>query len=104
MASRMEAVRELCLDFTPALDAHRTLHGWQTPFWAALDYHREYVLKLSRALRHLALGEEENANADWRAFRELICAKEPDFQSWLDVYRVLEVTENYTGFRGDREP
>lgn len=103
MAARMKAVRELCLDFTPTLDAHRTPQGWQTPFWAALDYHRAYVLKLSRALRHLALGEMEKAAESRRAFLELICEKEPDFQPWLDVYRVLEVTENYTGFRGDAE-
>ena len=99
IAARMEAVRELCLDFVPALDAHRGAGGWATPFWEALDYHREYVLKLARAWRHLALGEEEKADEGWRALRKLICEREPDFQPWLDVYRVLEVGENYTGFR-----
>lgn len=97
-AARMEAVRELCLDFAAALDAHRSPVGWQTPFWEALDYHREYALKLSRALRRLAQGDGAKAGESWRAFRELICEKEPDFQPWLDVYRVLEVTEKYTGF------
>lgn len=99
MAARMEAVRELSLDFAPTLDAHRGPGGWDTPFWEALDYHREYVLKLSRALRRLARGDREKAGESWRDFRELICEKEPDFQPWLDVYRVLEVTEKYTGFR-----
>lgn len=99
IASRMETVRELCLDFTSTLDAHRTPQGWRTPFWQALDYHRSYVLKLARAWRHLALGEEEKADESWQVFRNLICENEPDFQPWLDVYRVLEVTENYTGFR-----
>lgn len=99
MAARMEAVRELCLDFAATLDAHRGPGGWDTPFWEALDYHREYVLKLSRALRRLARGDGEKAGESWRDFRELICEKEPDFQPWLDVYRVLEVTEKYTGFR-----
>ena len=98
MAARMEAVRELCLDFLPTLDAHRGPVGWDTPFWEALDYHREYALKLSRALGRLAQGDGEKAGESWRDFRELICEKEPDFQPWLDVYRVLEVTEKYTGF------
>lgn len=99
IAARMDDVRELCLDFAGTLDAHRTTQGWATPFWEVLDYHREYVLRLSRALRRLARGEEDRAAEDWRAFRDLVCAKEPDFQPWLDVYRVLEVTERYTGFR-----
>ena len=99
ISSRMETVRELCLDFTSTLDAHRTPQGWRTPFWQALDYHRSYVLKLARAWRHLALGEEEKADESWQVFRNLICENEPDFQPWLDVYRALEVTENYTGFR-----
>lgn len=98
IATRMEAVRELCLDFAPTLDAHRGPNGWATPFWDVLNYHREYALKLSRALRCLALGDETKAGESWSAFRKLICEKELDFQLWLDVYRVLEVTENYTGF------
>ena len=98
MAGRMEAVRELCLDFAPALDAHRTAQGWQTPFWEVLDFHREYALKLSKALGRLARGDRERAGESWRDFRDLICEKEAAFQPWLDVYRVLEVTETYTGF------
>lgn len=99
IAARMDAARELCLDFTSTLDAHRTPQGWKTPFWRVLDYHREYVLKLARAWRCLALGEEEKAAEGWQSVRKLICGNEPDFQPWLDVYRVLEVGENYTGFR-----
>lgn len=99
IAARMEAVRELCLNFTPALDAHRGPGGWSAPLWALLDFHQEYVLKLSRALRRLSLGETERAAEGRRSFIGLICEKEPDFQPWLDVYRVLEVTEKYTGLR-----
>ena len=99
VAARMDAVRELCLDFAPTLDAHRGAGGWATPFWGVLDCHRDYVFKLARAWRQLARGEEEKAGESWRAFRKLVCENEPDFQPWLDVYRVLDVTENYTGFR-----
>lgn len=97
MAARMEEIRELCLSFTPTLDAHRGAGGWATPFWEALNCHRDYVLKLARALRHLARGEDGRAAEDWDAFRRFICEQEPDFQPWLDVYRVLEVLEKYTG-------
>lgn len=98
MAARMEVVRELCLDFLPVLDSHRGPNGWATAFWGVLDFHREYVLKLARALHRLAEGNEKRAGESWREFRAFLCEKEPDFQPWLDVYRVLEVTENYTGF------
>ena len=97
--SWMENIRELCLDFAPTLDAHRGADGWATPFWEVLDYHRDYVLKLARALRHLSQGDDGKAVEDWRAFQQFICEKERLFQPWLDVYRVLEVTEKYTGFR-----
>lgn len=97
LAAQMENVRELCLDFASTLDAHRGANGWTTPFWEVLDYHRNYVLKLSRFLLRLSQGEKKKAVEGWRAFRDLICEKEPDFQPWLDVYRVLEITENYTG-------
>ena len=94
----MERIRELCLNFAPTLDAHRGADGWATPFWEVLDYHRDYVLKLARALRHLSQGDDGKAAEAWRAFRQFICEKEPKFQLWLDVYRVLEVTGKYTGF------
>lgn len=97
MAARMEEIRALCQSFTPTLDAHRGAGGWATPFWGALNCHRDYVFKLARALRHLARGEDGRAAEDWAAFRRFICEQEPDFQPWLDVYRVLEVLEKYTG-------
>lgn len=100
MAARMEAVRELCVDFAPTLDAHRGAKGWDTPFWEVLDYHRHYVLKLSRALCRLAQGDEARAWERWKEFRRTVCEKGPDLRAWLDEYRVLEVTEKYTGFRG----
>ncbi len=96
---RMEDARKLCLDFAAVLDRHRGPEGWATPFWELLDYHRDYVLKLSRALCRLAQGEAERAGESWAAFRDLICERERELQPWLDVYRVLEVTEKYTGFR-----
>lgn len=97
-AARMETVREVCLEFGTTLDRHRRDTGWETPFWAALDFHRDYVRRLARALRALALGDGEKAAERRAEFQQFICRHEPDFQSWLDVYRVLEVTGKYTGF------
>lgn len=97
IAAQMENVRELCLDFASILDVHRSSGGWATPFWEVLDYHRTYTLKLTRFLLKLSRGKPDKAEGSRRAFRDLICEKEPEFQPWLDVYRVLEITENYTG-------
>lgn len=97
-AQRMDTVREVCLGFSSTLERHRRDTGWENPFWAALDFHRDYVRRLARSLRALALGDDEKAAQRRREFQQFICEHEPDFQSWLDVYRVLEVTEKYTGF------
>ena len=66
-------------------------------FWTRLGYHLEYAGLLARAMGHLARGEEGPAREAWEALREFICRGEERFQPWLDVYRVLEVTEKYTG-------
>ena len=46
----------------------------------------------------LARGDSEQAAAGWRALRDLICKNELEYQPFLDVYRILEVTRKYTGF------
>ena len=94
MARRMAEAQEICRAFTPTLEAHR--EGGR--FWTLLAYHQEYALALARALELLALGEHEESREAWLALQNLICENEPEFQPFLDVYRVLEVTENYTGF------
>lgn len=94
MARRMAELQQVCGKFAPELEARRG----DGPFWAALAYHREYALALGRALESLAQGRMEKSGAAWRSLRQLICRREPEFQPWLDVFRVLEVTEKYTGF------
>ncbi len=66
-----------------------------------------YMLRASGALELLAEGKAGEGLAAWQALGRLICENEPDIQPYLDVYRVLDVTENYTGFRSHcrlREP
>lgn len=67
-------------------------------FWKLLGYHRDYILALARAMEALAKGGLSQSRADWLALRELIGRNEPEYQPYLDVYRVLEVTSKYTGF------
>lgn len=67
-------------------------------FWKLLDYHRDYVLALARAMEALARNDLSQSREDWLALRELISRNEPEYQPYLDVYRVLEVTSKYTGF------
>lgn len=94
VARRMAEAQEICRAFSPVLKEHR--EGGR--FWALLAYHQKYALALARALELLARGEREKSREAWLALRDLICENEPDFQPFLDVYRVLEVTEKYTGF------
>ena len=67
-------------------------------WWRVFRYHNESILRLSRALEAMALGQEEESRARYGEFRDFICRAEPEFQPFLDVYRVLEVTQKYTGF------
>jgi hypothetical protein len=95
MAARMAEIICRCEDFAPVLAAH--LQGL---FWHLLAYHRRYIIALAKALGALAAGEQETAFTLWRELRDLIGQNEMDYQPYLDVYRVLEVTANYTGFSG----
>lgn len=92
MARRMAELQAACRAFAPVLEAR------SGPCWRTLAYHQGYALRLARSLELLALGDEEGAGEAWRALRTFICENEPAFQPFLDVFRVLEVTANYTGF------
>lgn len=73
-------------------------------FWDLLKYHSEYTLRFAKALSYLSKGDYENTEKYWTSFREYICSHEEEFQSALDVYRVVEVSTKYTGFPIDRTP
>lgn len=70
----------------------------QQLFCKHLDYHNEYCVLLSKALFYLANGNTQETLKAWKAFTHYICLGEYDFQKALDVYRVIEVSTNYTGF------
>ena len=69
----------------------------QEGFWTRLSYHLKYVACLTRAMWLLSCGQEQQSREAWASMRAFICSNEETFQPWLDVYRVLEVTEKYTG-------
>ena len=93
MAQRMAAIAELCRTMQ-----HTLQNMPDTSHWQALEHHNGYILRLSQAMESLAAGKPELAASLYQQMRMYICQTEPDFQSWLDVYRVLEVTQKYTGF------
>ena len=97
------AMRELIeyVDCTPVsgTDGAKSRTAVQNLFWKYLDYHREYSLRLGKALMKLAEGNESEAQECWRQFQNMVCERETEFQDCLDVYRVTEVSTKYTGFR-----
>ena len=95
IARRMREIQALCRDFAPAPEKGQK----DGPGWRLLGYHRQYASGLARTLELLAEGKNQESLAAWRALGGLMQENEPEFQSCLDVYRVLEVTANYTGFR-----
>lgn len=98
IAERMGGISKCCHDFKREMMAHRSADGrWDTCFWEILEYHRNYILLFSETLSLLALGRKEQADLKWEAMREYICSNEEKYQPFFDVYRILEVTQKYTG-------
>ena len=97
-AERLAQIEACCARFRTELE--RRVPGdncVQEGFWTRLGYHLAYTRLLARAMDCLARGEERRSREIWASLREFICRGEEAFQPWLDVYRVLEVTEKYTG-------
>lgn len=98
IAMRMQEISERCNVFEEEMLQHRTADGrWENIYWDVLEYHRHYILLLADTLCELAEGHKAEANRKWEALRAYICRNEPAYQPFLDVYRILEVTQKYTG-------
>ena len=93
MARRMGEIVNLCCQMELVLTAVP-----EGAHWKALRRHNGYILRLAMAMKALASGQKADSQSRYRNMREFICRTEPEFQPWLDVYRVLEVTQKYTGF------
>lgn len=100
MAERMERASSCCVEFEKETMRHCGADGaFESVYWELLEYHRNYVMLFSRAIESLARGEQKQADSQWEAVREYVCRNEPGFQPYLDVYRLMEVTQRYTGFK-----
>lgn len=98
IAMRMREISERCNAFEEEMLRHRTGDGrWENIYWDVLEYHRHYILLLADTLCELAEGHKAEANRKWEVLRAYICRNEPAYQPFLDVYRILEVTQKYTG-------
>lgn len=75
------------------------LSGRQKEEWKNLSFHREYVIKMSSALHLLSSGDYLNGQRKWKDLLDYIRRTELSIQKNLDVYRVIEVAKNYTGFK-----
>ena len=97
-AGRLDQIGVCCAKYRTMLDGRIPgADKVQEGFWTRLAYHLTYTGLLVRAMSHLARGEEKQSLQVWSSLREFVCRGEERFQPWLDVYRVLEVTEKYTG-------
>ena len=94
IARKMAEITEFCAGMGGKLAS-----APDSPHWNALRRHIGYVRRLALAMGALASGKLEESLKLYQQMREFICRTEPDFQGWLDVYRTLDVTWNYTGFR-----
>ena len=93
IAERMNAIAKSCHDIEKREDLPRT-----GGLWPVFHYHNQWIPLLAQALEAMARGQEEESRVLYETFRDCICRAEPEFQPWLDVYRILEVTQKYTGF------
>ena len=92
-ATRMDEAAALCKRFL-----ENTPEPESDGFWTRLRYHAQYVQRFATALSFLAKDDSQAAQSAWREMRQFICRHEEEYQPWLDVYRILEITKKYTGF------
>ncbi len=92
-AAKLARAEELCAAFAP---------GGDGPFWERLAYHARYVCLLARAMRALAEGDAARGREEYARLLEYLRETEPRVQPDLDVYRVIEVTEKYTGLNAPK--
>lgn len=97
-ACRMKEAACLTRSFSSSLPFSKEDPSAPPIFQKLLAYHCQTYPLLEDALCLLASGDKENACRKWKEFCEEICKHEAEFQPYLDVYRITEVSQKYTGF------
>ena len=70
-----------------------------TVHWELLEFHNSYLNRLVKALIKLSSGDFNRANELFKDFAGYIQENELKFQPYLDVYRLMDISTNYTGFK-----
>ena len=99
VADRMALLETLAQDFLPVIREHaENCRGENRSYWIHLEFHSEYIRRLGKALFHQASGDRREAGRCWLEFCTFLRQSELQFQECVDVYRVIEVGQNYAGF------
>lgn len=98
VAAHMKEAQQLTMAFAASevFSAPQAVQT-QNTFIKLLAHHCRCFPLLEQALSLLAENKTEDARRAWTEFCRNIRAGEIDFQDALDVYRIIEVTEKYTG-------
>ena len=87
----MRKIHEWCKEWRPRLHRKTGRH------WEVLVHHNQHIQLLSKALELFAKGDKEGASQIWGEMRKYVCLAESQFQAELDVYRMINITRDYTG-------
>ena len=91
-------ILEVLNGFLPTFDKVKSSGGF-TVHWELLAFHNSYLNRLVKALIKLSSGDFNRANELFKDFAGYIQENEMKFQPYLDVYRLMDISTNYTGFK-----
>lgn len=91
IADQMKQIHEWCVKWESMLQGRLGRH------WEVLVHHNKHIQLLSKAIELFARGNLEEASMIWGEMRKYVCLAEKDFQPELDVYRMINITRDYTG-------
>ena len=91
-------ILEVLNGFLPTFDKVKSSGGF-TVHWELLEFHNSYLNRLVKALIKLSSGDFNRANELFKDFAGYIQENELKFQPYLDVYRLMDISTNYTGFK-----
>ena len=91
-------ILEVLNGFLPTFDKVKSSDCF-TDHWELLEFHNSYLNRLVKALIKLSSGDFNRANELFKDFAGYIQENEMKFQPYLDVYRLMDISTSYTGFK-----